>query len=385
MTSTQIPNIFSAAPTIEYQWIDTDAALAKLCEQLSQQSAIALDTEFVRTRTYYPHIGLLQIADAHGVYLIDPLAITKTQPMADVLTNPNVVKVVHACSEDLEVFRHAFGVFPESLFDTQVAAGFAGFGSSIGYANLMREMKQIDIPKQETRSDWLQRPLSDAQLRYAALDVEYLLEIHRELSATLQAQQRAEWVQSDCQRMIDKLRNTDHEDIYYQRIKTAWKLEADQLTVLANICRWREVEAKQQDVPRSRVLKDSSVFDMAFKLPMDMQQLKRIQELPHRFMDKSAKEVLNIILDTLRDDGFYKERLDKPLSSAENTVFKKLKENVRQLAEELHLPPELLVRKKDYEALIRSAPKYFLPESLTDWRQAVVGGRLLTYIQTLSD
>ncbi|MFT6202246.1 MAG: ribonuclease D, partial [Candidatus Endobugula sp.] len=250
MTSTQIPNIFSAAPTIEYQWIDTDAALAKLCEQLSQQSAIALDTEFVRTRTYYPHIGLLQIADAHGVYLIDPLAITKTQPMADVLTNPNVVKVVHACSEDLEVFRHAFGVFPESLFDTQVAAGFAGFGSSIGYANLMREMKQIDIPKQETRSDWLQRPLSDAQLRYAALDVEYLLEIHRELSATLQAQQRAEWVQSDCQRMIDKLRNTDHEDIYYQRIKTAWKLEADQLTVLANICRWREVEAKQQDVPR---------------------------------------------------------------------------------------------------------------------------------------
>jgi ribonuclease D len=319
------------------------------------------------------------------VYLIDPLAITKTQPMADVLTNPNVVKVVHACSEDLEVFRHAFGVFPESLFDTQVAAGFAGFGSSIGYANLMREMKQIDIPKQETRSDWLQRPLSDAQLRYAALDVEYLLEIHRELSATLQAQQRAEWVQSDCQRMIDKLRNTDHEDIYYQRIKTAWKLEADQLTVLANICRWREVEAKQQDVPRSRVLKDSSVFDMAFKLPMDMQQLKRIQELPHRFMDKSAKEVLNIILDTLRDDGFYKERLDKPLSSAENTVFKKLKENVRQLAEELHLPPELLVRKKDYEALIRSAPKYFLPESLTDWRQAVVGGRLLTYIQTLSD
>ncbi|MFT7389284.1 MAG: ribonuclease D [Candidatus Endobugula sp.] len=383
MTSTQTSNIFTTAPTVEYQWIDTNAALATLCEQLSQQSAIALDTEFVRTRTYYPHIGLLQIADAHGVYLIDPLTITDTQPMADVLINPNVVKVVHACSEDLEVLHHAFGVFPESLFDTQVAAGFTGFGSSIGYANLMREMKQIDIPKQETRSDWLQRPLSDAQLRYAALDVEYLLEIYGELSAMLQTLQRIEWVESDCQRMIDKLRNTDNENVYYQRIKSAWKLEADQLTVLANICRWREIDAQQRDVPRSRVLKDVSVFDMAFKLPMDMQQLKRIQELPHRFMGESAEDILTIILDTLRDDGFYKERLDKPLNSADTTIYKKLKENVRQLSDELDLPPELLVRKKDYEALIRSAPKYFLPESLTDWRQEIVGDRLLTYMYSL--
>ena len=105
MTTTPTPTIFTAAPDITYQWIDNDAALSELCQSLSTQSAIALDTEFVRTRTYYPHIGLLQIADKNGVYLIDPLAIDNAQPMADVLTNPAIVKVVHACSEDLEVCK----------------------------------------------------------------------------------------------------------------------------------------------------------------------------------------------------------------------------------------------------------------------------------------
>jgi ribonuclease D len=383
MTTTPTPTIFTAAPDITYQWIDSDAALAELCKSLSTQSAIALDTEFVRTRTYYPHIGLLQIADKNGVYLIDPLAIDNAQPMADVLTNPAIVKVVHACSEDLEVFHYAFGVLPESLFDTQVAAGFAGYGASIGYANLLREIKHIDIPKQETRSDWLQRPLSDAQLRYAALDVEYLLEIYRGLVAKLQQQQRLLWVESDCQGMINKLRNTHHENTYYTRVKSAWKLDAEQLTVLAAICRWREGQAKKNDVPRSRIVKDVSLFDIALKLPMDMQQLKRIQEISPRFLDVLGKEFLTVVIETLNDTGYYKEPLDRPLTSAQNTTLKSLKAEVRQVAESLDLPPELLVRKKDYEALIRSAPRYYLPESLRDWRQEIIGDRLLQKVQKL--
>lgn len=383
MTTTPTPTIFTAAPDITYQWIDSDVALVDLCQSLSTQSAIALDTEFVRTRTYYPHIGLLQIADENGVYLIDPLAISNTQPMADVLQNPAIVKVVHACSEDLEVFQYAFGVLPESLFDTQVAAGFAGYGLSIGYANLLREIKHIDIPKQETRSDWLQRPLSDAQLRYAALDVEYLLEIYRGLVEKLQQQQRLLWVESDCQGMIDKLRNTQHENTYYTRVKSAWKLDAEQLTVLAAICRWREGQAKKNDVPRSRILKDVSLFDIALKLPMDMQQLKRIQEIPSRFLEVLGKEFLGVVIETLNDTGYYKEPLDRPLTSAQNTTLKSLKAEVRQVAEGLDLPPELLVRKKGYEALIRSAPRYYLPESLSDWRQEIIGDRLLQKVQKL--
>jgi ribonuclease D len=301
--------------------------------------------------------------------------------MADVLQNPAIVKVVHACSEDLEVFQYAFGVLPESLFDTQVAAGFAGYGSSIGYANLLREIKHIDIPKQETRSDWLQRPLSDAQLRYAALDVEYLLEIYRGLVEKLQQQQRLLWVEADCQGMIEKLRNTNHENTYYTRVKSAWKLDAEQLTVLAAICRWREGQAKKNDVPRSRILKDVSLFDIALKLPMDMQQLKRIQEISPRFLEVLGKEFLTVVIETLNDTGYYKEPLDRPLTTSQNTTLKSLKAKVRQVAEDLDLPPELLVRKKDYEALIRSAPQYYLPESLSDWRKDVIGDRLLQQLQ----
>lgn len=383
MTLEHISLPLSAAPDIDYQWIETDAALVELCQHLATQPAIALDTEFVRTRTYYPHIGLLQIADQHGVYLIDPLAVSNTQVIADILKNPNIVKVVHACSEDLEVFQHAFGVLPESLFDTQIAAGFAGFGSSIGYANLLREVKQIDIPKQETRSDWLQRPLSDAQLRYAALDVEYLLEIYHGLTDQLRELGRLSWAEADCLAIVNKLRNTHHENTYYKRIKSAWKLDPEQLTVLAAVCRWREERAKQKDLPRGRILKDPTLFDIASKLPMDRSQLLRIQDMPSRFVETSGNELLTVIIDTLNDNGYYKEPLDRPLTPEQNATFKQLKAIVRQEAETLSLPPELLVRKKDYEALIRSAPKYYLPESLTTWRQAVIGDRLLQYIATL--
>jgi ribonuclease D len=374
--------------TVDYQWIDNDIALAQLCESLSQQPAIALDTEFVRTRTYFAHIGLLQIADANGVYLIDPLALTNTQPLADLLINPAIVKVVHACSEDLEVFQYALGVLPVTLFDTQIAAGFAGYGASIGYANLLREVEDVDIPKHETRSDWLQRPLSDSQLSYAALDVVYLLGLYRTLVEQLQRSQRLSWVESDCLAIINKLRNTHHDEQYYLRIKSAWKLNPDQLAVLICLCRWRERQARERDLPRGRVIKDTSLFDIALKLPTDLNQLKRIQDMHYRLVDESGQLLLSMINDTLDDQADYPEVLARPLQGEQNVLLKKLKQIVKDTAEAIDLPQELLVRKKDYEALIRSKAgivgTYALPNTLTDWRQAVIGDKLLTYLQSSS-
>lgn len=373
----------------QYQWIDNDKALAELCISLSQQPAIALDTEFVRTRTYFPHIGLLQVADTHGVYLIDPLAIEDKQPFAKVLANPNVVKVVHACSEDLEVFQFAFGVLPVNLFDTQIAAGFAGYGASIGYANLVRTIKGIDIPKHETRSDWLQRPLSDSQLSYAALDVEYLLSIHALLIEELEEKQRLSWVEADCVAIVEKLRNTNNEEHYFLRIKSGWKLKRDQLAVLKAVCRWRERLAREKDRARGHIIKDPTVYDIAFKLPMDISQLKRIQDISYRFIDESGKALLNLIIDTLDDQADYPDPLERPLSSEQTSRLKKLKSKVHRVAESLDLPQELLVRKKDYEALLRSKDprtgRYQLPSSLQDWRARVVGERLLDYLHTATE
>lgn len=368
---------------IDFQWIDTDDALAQLCVSLSQQTAIAIDTEFVRTRTYFAHIGLLQVADSHGVYLIDPLTIKNTQPFADILTNPSIVKVIHACSEDLEVFHHAFGVYPVNIFDTQVAAGFAGYGASIGYANLIRTIKEIDIPKHETRSDWLQRPLSDAQLRYAALDVEYLLDVYALLLEQLQSKQRLAWVEADCAALVDKLRDTDHEATYFLRIKSAWKLQRDQLAVLKAVCRWRERLAREQDKTRSHIIKDTSLFDIAFKLPLDIKQLKRIQDISYRFVEEYHKSLIALINNTLDDQADYPDVLDRPLNTAQTALLKTLKVKVSELAQHLDLPQELLVRKKDYEMLIRSKAtgNYQLPSTLMGWRKTVVGDALLHFLQ----
>ncbi len=370
-----------------YQWVDKDAALAEVCEHLAKQPAIAVDTEFVRSRTYYPHLGLLQLACGDRVFLVDPLSLTNTQPLANLFENPAVVKVIHSCSEDLEVFQYALGVLPQSLFDTQVAAAFAGYGLSIGYANLVKAIKDIDIPKHETRSDWLQRPLRDAQLQYAALDVLHLLDVYHTLINHLESQKRLRWVQADSQALVDKLRHTNHARDYYKRVKSAWKLTPRQLSVLQRLCSWRERQAREKDVPRGRILKDTTLYDLAFKLPVATQHLNNTKEFTVKAQQEMSGALLDVIQQGLEVEN-YPHALPRPLSIQQRHIVKQLKAQTASVAEAIHLPVELLVRKKDYEFLARlatSSELIYLPESLCDWREEVVGSRLLDLLASPSE
>lgn len=381
--SPQDPSHISKIPT----WVASDQDLAALCQQLQQQTAIALDTEFARSRTYYPHIGLLQIADQHGIYLVDPLSIEQRQPFADILTNPKIIKVVHSASEDLEVFQHAFGVLPQALFDTQIAAALTGFGPSIGYANLLRELKSIDIPKQETRSDWLQRPLSEAQIKYAMLDVAHLLEIYEILVSRLNKCQRLTWAEADSAAMVEKLRQSNHPETYYQRVKLAWKLKPRQLAVLKKLCYWREQQARHKDVPRNRIVKDNFLYDIAWRLPRNSKQLQSIRGIPSSVLASSAEQWLAIVEEVLGDDNDvqYPPRLPGPLSTAQTHILKQLKATVAEIAQSLDVPQELLARKKDYTELMHSQNHdsgYQLPPSLNGWRQSVVGDALLACLES---
>src|SRR5690606_1721940 len=162
-------------------WIAQDSELAELCARWRQQAALAIDTEFMRSETFYPIAGLLQFGVGKVCYLIDPLAINDFEPLRELLLDEAVTKVLHSCSEDLEVFQRWLNVVPAPLFDTQIAAAFAGYGFSLGYAGLIKAVLNIEIPKEETRSDWLQRPLSVAQLKYAALDVAHMLIVYGKL------------------------------------------------------------------------------------------------------------------------------------------------------------------------------------------------------------
>jgi ribonuclease D len=368
-------------------WVDTLSELTPLCQRWRTQAAIAVDTEFMRSDTFYPIAGLIQIGDGHGCYLIDPLAFTDLTPLTELMLDEQVTKVMHACSEDLEVFNTLLGAVPGPVFDTQIGAAFAGCGFSLGYAALARDLLGVDIPKGETRSDWLQRPLSVAQLQYAALDVAHLLIVYGKLLQRLKQDDRLEWVKADCAALVEAARQPANADAYYTRVGLGWKLQPKGLAVLRALSYWREVEARARDIPRNRLMKEQPLFELARQWPDSLDQLKRIEGLPKRTIAEDGDELLDIIAEALNQPPEqWPARLDPPLGREYGTWMKALKAYVLGVAQRLELPPEVLIRKKEYEAIVRSAvagqPQ--LPARLNGWRYDVIGAGLLQTAQQLS-
>ena len=369
-------------------WIDQDDQLAELCAAWRKQAAIAVDTEFMRSDTFYPIAGLLQIGDGKGCYLIDPLAIKDLAPLRELMLDAAVTKVLHSCSEDLEVFQRWLDVVPSPLFDTQVAAAFAGLGFSLGYSGLVKSVLTIEIPKDETRSDWLQRPLSVAQLNYAALDVAHMLIVYGKLLQVLKASERLEWVKSDCADLVANARRAEDYSDAYQTVGFAWKLRPQELAILKQLCIWREREARARDLPRNRLIKEPSLWEISRKKTQDIAHLSKVPDIPSRTLKNDADTILQIVSDALeQDESSWPERLDPPLAQSEGPLMKALKNYVREYAEQVQLPPEVLIRKKDYEYLVRSGMnggEYQLPTRLLGWRFALIGEGLLNVIQAQS-
>lgn len=369
-------------------WIDQDDQLAELCAVWRKQAAIAVDTEFMRSDTFYPIAGLLQIGDGKGCYLIDPLAIKNIAPLRELMLDIAVTKVLHSCSEDLEVFQRWLDVVPSPLFDTQVAAAFAGLGFSLGYSGLVKSLLTIEIPKDETRSDWLQRPLSIAQLNYAALDVAHMLIVYGKLLQLLKTSERLEWVKSDCADLVANARKVDDYNDAYQKVGFAWKLRPQELAILKQLCIWREREARARDLPRNRLIKEPSLWEIARKKIQDIAHLSKVPDIPSRTLKNDAETILQIVRDALElDESSWPARLDPPLAQSEGPLMKALKNFVREYAEQAQLPPEVLIRKKDYEYLVRSGMhggEYQLPPRLLGWRFALIGEDLLSLSRTQS-
>ncbi|RYZ89154.1 MAG: ribonuclease D [Moraxellaceae bacterium] len=369
--------LFSTEPI----WIAQDHELAELCTRLRQQAAIAVDTEFMRSETFYPIAGLIQIGDGKISYLIDPLAITDFSSLRELMLDENVVKVLHSCSEDIEVFDYLLDAVPSPIFDTQIAAAFAGFNFSMGYAALVKTVLNTEIPKDETRSDWLQRPLSVSQIKYAALDVAHMLIVYGKLLQILKANERLQWVKDDCADLVINARKPDKFEEAYQKVGFAWKLRPQELAVLRDLCVWRETEARARDIPRNRLIKEASLWEIARKQPQDITHLQRIEDIPSRTLRNDAEHILTIVRTSLATEKHtWPPKLESPLAPGEGVLMKLLKKYVRDTAEHLNLPAEVLIRKKEYEFLIRSGMKggtYALPDRLKKWRFDVIGQGLL--------
>lgn len=365
-------------------WVKDSRQLSELCAKWAQQSAIAVDTEFMRTTTFFPKAALFQVGDGEGCYLLDPLLIEDFAAFRSLMANESVTKVMHSCSEDFEVFQTFLDVVPKPLFDTQLAAAFAGCGFSLGYARLVEQMLGIEVAKSETRSDWLQRPLSASQMRYAALDVAYLPVIYGLLVKQLESAGRLQWVRNDCAQLVAAAEQEFDPESYYIKIKSAWKLNRQQLAVLQMLASWRECEARDRNIPRNRLIKERTLWDMARIAPKDIQQLKRLEGMPPRTVSVDGAELLDIIDQASRlPEEFCPQRLPRPLPPESGDLMKALKLEQTETAERLGLAPEVLARKKDFELMVRGAlqGEEVYPDSFSGWRMELMGERFASLLQ----
>jgi len=365
---------------IDIHWIRDDASLAEHCAHWQTLPYIAVDTEFMRVDTFYPIAGLLQVGDGKSAYLIDPLTISQWQPLSDLLESPAVIKVVHACSEDLEVLLRLTGSLPVPLFDTQLAAAYLNLGFSMGYSRLVNEVLGLELPKGETRSDWLQRPLSDTQISYAAEDAVHLAEVFEKLRPQLSAEKYA-WVLEDGAELVAQLRRETDPYELYRDAKLAWKLSRAQLAVLRELCAWREREARARNVPRNRIVREQSLWPLAKTQPNNLQTLAKIEDMHPRTVRQDGELLLELIQRSASlPPEQWPEALPEPLPIDASAVLKQLRAIGQAEAERLGMAPELMLRKKTLEALLKSGypnGPYQLPDSLRGWRRERMGQALL--------
>jgi len=365
-------------------WITTDNELLSHCQMWQKLDFIALDTEFVRTSTFFPKAGLLQVADNQACYLIDPLTITDWSCFAELLDNPDLVKVFHACSEDLEVCHRLTGTIPNPVADTQQGAALASLGGIMGFQRLVKAVLDIEIDKGETRSDWLQRPLRPQQIEYAVADVFYLHQCYERLLTLLDEMGRLAWWQEDCQRLIELGQISDDYSQQYRKVKLAWKLRPQEQYVLQCLAIWREEVARLWNVPRSQVVADNVLWNMARYQPLHQGDLARAGMKPH-VRQRAGDQALSLIEQAKQaDESLWPDVLQKPLSPQAGEKLKALKKAVTVRADSIDIPADMLVKKKTLEALLRSGyPRgpYHLPEPLLGWRKNEIGEDLLNYLQ----
>lgn len=272
--------------------ITTTQDLVALCDRLKSAEFVTVDTEFLRDHTYYSKLCLIQIADDEDAAAIDPLAEgIDLSPFFDLMANERVMKVLHACRQDLEIFVNMVGTLPTPIFDTQVAAMVCGFGDSVGYETLVNKLAGGQLDKSARYTDWSNRPLSDAQLSYALGDVTFLRTIYRKLKKELEKTGRESWVEEELAPLKDTALYTVEPEDAWLRLKVRTN-KPRFLGILKCLAEWREIEAQNRDIPRNRVAKDETLFEIAAHPPKDSKQLDRIRGVPNGFSRSRAGKSL---------------------------------------------------------------------------------------------
>lgn len=364
--------------------ITSDTALAEIVEAAIAAGRVGLDTEFMRERTYRARLCLVQIATPDEVHLIDATATQELKPVAELIADDRVEIVVHAGRQDLEIFYERFGLLPRKVFDVQLAAAFAGYGSSLPYGRLVQAITGARLTKGESYSDWCRRPLSGEQLRYAADDVAYLLDMAERLKKNLEDQGRARWAAEEMAVFEAPESYAFDLDEAYRKVSGRGSLSGRQLAILREVARWREETAQKRDIPRGWVIKDPTLIEIARRAPSSVDALKRLRGMNSSEAERSGRELLAAI-----ETGKSSAELEQPKSPSRGAQVRARMLSgpadaiVRARCEEAGIATELVSTRGELEALLADvtsgAKDLSRHRMMQGWRRSLAGDHVIAF------
>src|SRR3954454_10056116 len=361
--------------------ITTTAGLAAACERLARHPVITVDAEFLRETTYYPLLCVDQIASAEEAVVIDTLAPgIDLKPFFGLMTNEGVLKVFHAARQDIEIMVHRAGVIPHPIFDTQVAAMVLGYGDSIAYDQLVEPITGHRPDKPHRFTDWSRRPLSAEQMHYAVSDVTHLRDVFTALDIDLKKRGRSDWVSEEMEVLTSPKTYDFHPERAWERLKTRVR-KPKELAVLMEVAAWREQEAQSRDVPRSRVLKDDALGDIATHAPTSLERLANLRSLPKGFdRSKWGADIVAAVQRGLARDPASLPKLEKPRGNSNGgAIVELLKVLLRMTSERHAVASKIIATVDDLEQI--AADDNAEVAALRGWRRELFGEAALSLKQ----
>jgi len=364
--------------------LETQTSINNFVSMISSTNTIGLDTEFVRIRTYYPKLCLVQISSKLGIGCIDYLKNNDLNILWKLIFNPKILKIFHSARQDLEILFLIKNQIPANIFDTQIAAALLGYPPQMGIKQLLKDELNTKISKTETRSDWSKRPLNAQQIEYALEDVDYLIDLYHVLENKLKAKKRYLWALEDSSRILTNAGELFNPDTAWKKIAGIKNLNNKNQSLAIKLATWREKTAMQMDLPRQWVLSDQSLTEIAKKRPISLAQLRNI-ECKNRHLQKSELQQILQLVEQCKEkieesrkiypkfNNNYKSRFDPIL-------LDKFSKIINTKAKELEIFPEVLASKKDLLAMIQNKSNAKL---LTGWRKKIIGAELSEHIKNL--